>query len=188
MAIIVDSPTWRWQGRRWAHLTSDTGWVELHRFAHAIGKRRIAFQGDHYDVDEEQWQRAVAAGAAVVDSRDLVRRLRSAGLRRRPGQWSRWEVLHEGTVPVALAPSVASAALPTGAGGAGLVAAVAHAIEDGTGSLRLVVLGRPGVEHAVALARQRWPSPPSVPAGIVREVWFGPQPEGDLLELLDDDR
>jgi hypothetical protein len=48
-----------------------------------MGLRREWFQGDHYDVPEERWDDAVALGAAPIDSRELVRRLRAAGLRRR---------------------------------------------------------------------------------------------------------
>jgi hypothetical protein len=188
VSILVDSPTWRWQGRRWAHLTSDTGWEELHRFAHSIGKRRIAFQGDHYDVDEAQWRRAVDAGASVVDSRVLVRRLRQAGMRRRPGAWSRWEVLLERTAPGVEAPSLVAGVLRSGGGSDRMVTAVGHATVALRGPVRVLVLDRPGVEVAVALASGAWPVPggPDVPAGLVREVWFGPQPEGELLELVDD--
>lgn len=84
--IIIDRPLWRWRGIRWAHLTTDTDFAELHAFAERLGLPRAAFQGDHYDVPEHRWDDAVALGATVVDSRELVRRLRAAGLRRpRPG-------------------------------------------------------------------------------------------------------
>ena len=66
-----------------------------------------------------------------------------------------------------------------------MVAAVEHATAGVSGSMRLLVLDRPGVEVAVTLAGTAWPATPEVPAGLVREVWFGPQPEGDLLELVD---
>jgi len=80
--IVVDRPVWRWRGRRWAHLASDTTFEELHDFAARLGLRREWFQGDHYDVPEQLWDAAVALGATPIDSRDLVRRLRTAGLRR----------------------------------------------------------------------------------------------------------
>lgn len=80
--IVVDRPVWRWRGRRWSHLASDTGYDELHDFAAQLGLRREWFQGDHYDLPEHLWDHAVALGATPVDSRDLVRRLRDAGLRR----------------------------------------------------------------------------------------------------------
>lgn len=80
--ILVDRPVWRWRGRRWCHLASDTGYDELHDFAARLGLRRAWFQGDHYDLPEQLWDEAVALGATPVDSRELVGRLRAAGLRR----------------------------------------------------------------------------------------------------------
>ncbi|WP_419856239.1 DUF4031 domain-containing protein [Candidatus Poriferisodalis sp.] len=85
MTILVDEALWPWRGRRWAHLASDESYEELHRFAELIGKRRAAFQGDHYDVDEAERELALAAGAVAVNSRELVARLRAAGLRRPRG-------------------------------------------------------------------------------------------------------
>lgn len=81
--IVIDQPLWRWRGRRWAHLTSDSDFAELHAFASRMGLRREWFQGDHYDLPEERWDDAVALGATPIDSRELVRRLRAGGLRRR---------------------------------------------------------------------------------------------------------
>lgn len=83
MTILVDEDRWPWRGRRWAHLVSDESYDELHQFAAHIGKRRAAFQGDHYDVDEVERELALRAGAVAVSSRELVSRLRAAGLRRR---------------------------------------------------------------------------------------------------------
>jgi hypothetical protein len=85
MAILVDEARWPWRGRRWAHLVSDVSYDELHRFAVLIGKRRAAFQGDHYDVDEAERELALRAGAVAVNSRELVSRLRAAGLRKPRG-------------------------------------------------------------------------------------------------------
>jgi hypothetical protein len=83
--ILVDDAIWPWRGRRWAHLVSDTSYDELHAFAARLGIRRRAFQGDHYDVPTEVRAQAIALGAEAVSSRELVRRLRAAGLRvRRP--------------------------------------------------------------------------------------------------------
>ena len=86
MAVLVDEPRWWWRGRRWCHLVSDRDLNELHDFAGALGIPRRAFQGDHYDVPEEHRAEVVAAGAIEVPSRELVRRLRSAGLRISPAQ------------------------------------------------------------------------------------------------------
>ncbi len=81
MAILVDRAIWRWRGRRWAHLVSDSGYAELHAFADRLELRREWFQGDHYDVPEAVRAEAVRLGAVAVGSRELVVRLRDAGLR-----------------------------------------------------------------------------------------------------------
>ena len=82
MAILVDQAIWSWRGREWAHLVSDTSYDELHAFAARLGIPIEAFQGDHYDVPTDVRQQAIAMGADAVDARELVRRLRAAGLRR----------------------------------------------------------------------------------------------------------
>lgn len=82
MAILVDPAIWRWRGRRWAHLTSDESYDELHVFASRLGLRRALFQGDHYDVPADVREQAIALGAQPVVARELVARLRTAGLRR----------------------------------------------------------------------------------------------------------
>ena len=82
MTILVDAAIWPFEGRRWAHLVSDTSFEELHEFAGQLGIPRRAFQGDHYDVPSDYRERAIALGAEPIASRDLVRRLRAAGLRR----------------------------------------------------------------------------------------------------------
>lgn len=83
MAILVDPAIWPWRGYVWAHLVSDESYDELHDFAARLGIPRRAFQGDHYDVPSHLRDEAIALGAKAVDSRELVRRLRAAGLRRR---------------------------------------------------------------------------------------------------------
>jgi Protein of unknown function (DUF4031) len=86
MTIYVDDCIWPWRGRRWCHCVSDTSYDELHEFVCRLGGSIEAFQGDHYDLDEARRSLAVDAGATEVSGRELVRRLRSAGLRRtRPG-------------------------------------------------------------------------------------------------------
>ena len=82
MTVLVDAAIWPFEGRKWAHLVSDTSFDELHAFAEQLGIPRRAFQGDHYDVPTEYRDRAIALGAEPVPSRELVRRLRAAGLRR----------------------------------------------------------------------------------------------------------
>ncbi|MGI9603718.1 MAG: DUF4031 domain-containing protein [Acidimicrobiales bacterium] len=98
MSILVDNPRWLWRGERWSHLVSDDNTDELHLFATNLGLRRLAFQGDHYDLPQTRLDAARAAGAILVDSRVLVRRLRDSGLRhRRPMGWTAWlEWQHDG--------------------------------------------------------------------------------------------
>ena len=104
MAVLVDDARWQWRGSRWAHLVSDRSYDELHDFARRLGARRLGFQGDHYDIDEIDRSRAVDLGAELVDSRELVRRLRRAGLRargdkptwRRIGEWPPGSAVAEG--------------------------------------------------------------------------------------------
>jgi hypothetical protein len=67
-------------------MVSDTDLGELHALAETVGIPRRAFQGDHYDVPEELRPAVLAAGAVAVESRELVRRLRGAGLRLTPAQ------------------------------------------------------------------------------------------------------
>jgi hypothetical protein len=86
MAVLVDNAVWPWRGRRWAHLVSDRSYEELHEFAARLGIPRRAFQGDHYDIPADLRVEALALGAEAVDGRQLVVRLRAAGLRRRPGR------------------------------------------------------------------------------------------------------
>ena len=83
MTVLIDAPTWPGHGRLWSHLASDTSLEELHAFAAEIGLPRRAFERDHYDVVAERFDAAVAAGAQLVTSRELVTRLHAAGLRRR---------------------------------------------------------------------------------------------------------
>ncbi|MEW1656929.1 MULTISPECIES: DUF4031 domain-containing protein [unclassified Streptomyces] len=82
MAIYIDPPIWPGHGRMWSHLVSDRSFDELHRFAAAMGVPRRAFERDHYDLPAERYDDAVRAGAVEVGSKELVRRLTEAGLRR----------------------------------------------------------------------------------------------------------
>jgi hypothetical protein len=83
VTVLVDPPAWPAQGRLWSHLVSDASYEELHAFAAAIGVPRRGFDRDHYDVPAEMYDRLVAAGAVPVSSREVVRRITAAGLRRR---------------------------------------------------------------------------------------------------------
>jgi hypothetical protein len=80
--IIIDPPMVERWGRTWSHLASDTSYAELHAFAARHGIPERGFDRDHYDVPAEMYDAVVGAGAVPVSSRDLVTRLRHAGLRR----------------------------------------------------------------------------------------------------------
>jgi Protein of unknown function (DUF4031) len=86
VTVLIDEPRWWFRGRKWCHMVSDTSMDELHDFAADLGIPRRGFQGDHYDIPEEFRPEVVAAGAVEVESRELVRRLRNAGLRLTPAQ------------------------------------------------------------------------------------------------------
>jgi hypothetical protein len=81
VTVLIDEARWWWRGRKWCHLVSDKSLAELLEFAEAAGLPRRGFQGDHYDVPEEYRAELIVAGAVEVESRELVRRLRGAGLR-----------------------------------------------------------------------------------------------------------
>lgn len=81
--ILIDPPNAAGYGRLWSHLASDVSYDELHAFAATLGIPPRGFDRDHYDVPAERYADVVAAGATPVSSRELVRRLLAAGLRRR---------------------------------------------------------------------------------------------------------
>jgi len=81
MTLLVDAARWSAHGRLWAHLVSDSSLAELHAFAARLGLPRRSFEGDHYDVPAERVPEVVAAGAEAVSTRELLVRLRAAGLR-----------------------------------------------------------------------------------------------------------
>ncbi len=81
--IMIDPPNAAGHGRLWSHLASDTSYDELHVFARELGIPERGFDRDHYDVPAEWYERVVALGAEPVTSRELIRRLVAAGLRRR---------------------------------------------------------------------------------------------------------
>jgi Protein of unknown function (DUF4031) len=83
VTVYIDPPIWPGHGRLWSHLVSDVSYSELHEFAAAIGLPGRAFERDHYDVIDERYESVVQAGARQVSSREIVRLLNTAGLRRR---------------------------------------------------------------------------------------------------------
>lgn len=167
MSVLVDDAAWPWRGERWAHLTSDRCFDELHPFANGLGVRRLAFQDDHYDVPSSLRDLAVARGAVPVTSRALVAALRAGGLRAR-GRRSRW-------VEVAFdAPFVAQALEP---------------VRDGWPALAEVgwttVLRRPGeLALSVVLAPQHPLVVGSVPAMVADVAFIVERHEGRILDVV----
>ncbi|MFJ8717762.1 DUF4031 domain-containing protein [Streptomyces violaceus] len=87
MTIYIDPPAWPGHGRMWSHLISDVSYDELHSFAERLGVPRRAFERDHYDIPAQRYADAVGAGAVEVSSREVVRLLYGAGLRRPKGSY-----------------------------------------------------------------------------------------------------
>ncbi|MFD7441508.1 DUF4031 domain-containing protein [Streptomyces sp. NPDC059909] len=83
MTVYIDPPNWPGHGRMWSHMVSDVSFDELHAFAASIGCPARAFERDHYDVPAHRYADAVRAGAVEIGSKELVRRITEAGLRRR---------------------------------------------------------------------------------------------------------
>lgn len=81
--ILIDPPHTERYGRQWSHLVSDASFDELHAFAARVGLPERGFHRDHYDIPSEWYHDLIAAGAEPVPARELVARLRAAGLRRR---------------------------------------------------------------------------------------------------------
>ncbi|MER7683559.1 DUF4031 domain-containing protein [Streptomyces sp. NPDC097610] len=96
MTLYIDPPTWPGHGRLWSHLVSDVSYEELHLFAADLGVPPRAFErdlpqvlgfartgGPPIDLPSHRYADAVRAGAVEVSSREVVRLLYGAGLRRR---------------------------------------------------------------------------------------------------------
>lgn len=86
MTLLIDPPNSPGHGRLWSHLASDRSYDELHRFAQTLGIPQRGFDRDHYDIPAERYDVVVAAGAVPVTSRELITRLKAAGLRRRKAE------------------------------------------------------------------------------------------------------
>lgn len=97
-------------------MVSDDSLDELHDFAWSLGVHWRAFGGDHYDLHEDARLAAIDAGAAAVSSRELVMRLRAAGLRVSPARRRVGEVPTVPTNYVIAATTASEATMPaTGA-------------------------------------------------------------------------
>jgi muramoyltetrapeptide carboxypeptidase len=86
VTLLIDPPNAPGHGRLWSHLASDSSYDELHRFAASLGIPRRGFDRDHYDIPAQRYDEVVAAGALPVTSRELITRLKDAGLRRRKAE------------------------------------------------------------------------------------------------------
>jgi muramoyltetrapeptide carboxypeptidase len=86
VTLLIDPPNSPGHGRLWSHLASDASYAELHRFAESLGLPQRGFDRDHYDIPAERYDAVVAAGALPVSSRELITRLKQAGLRRRKAE------------------------------------------------------------------------------------------------------
>jgi muramoyltetrapeptide carboxypeptidase len=86
VTLLIDPPNSPGHGRLWSHLASDSSYEELHRFAQGLGIPQRGFDRDHYDIPAERYDVVVAAGAVPVTSRELITRLKAAGLRRRKAE------------------------------------------------------------------------------------------------------
>lgn len=86
MAVLCDSPRWPAHGTVFGHLVSDHSLDELHDFAAGIGMDPRSFDHDHYDLARERLERALAAGAQLTPERQMVARVRAAGLRIAPAE------------------------------------------------------------------------------------------------------
>jgi muramoyltetrapeptide carboxypeptidase len=86
LTLYIDPPHAAGHGRLWSHVASDTSYDELHRFAQQLGIPQRGFDRDHYDVPAERYESVVAMGVVPVSSRELIARLKAAGLRRRKAE------------------------------------------------------------------------------------------------------
>jgi muramoyltetrapeptide carboxypeptidase len=86
VTLLIDPPNAAGHGRLWSHLASDSSTEELHLFAASLGIPRRGFDRDHYDIPAQRYDEVVAAGALPVTSRELITRLKAAGLRRRKAE------------------------------------------------------------------------------------------------------
>jgi len=67
-------------------MVSDVSIEELHAFAALLEISERGFHRDHYDLPETYREQAVALGAIEVTSRELLHRMRAAGMRVRKSQ------------------------------------------------------------------------------------------------------
>ena len=81
MALFIDPPRWPAHGTVFSHLVSDHSLKELYEFAAHVGLHPRSFDEDHFDVPAELYDHVVQAGACEVSGTQLIRLLRTSGLR-----------------------------------------------------------------------------------------------------------
>ncbi len=193
MTVLIDPPNTAGHGRLWSHLASDASFEELHRFAAGLGIPARGFDRDHYDVPAERYDAVVAAGAVPVSSRELIRRLNAAGLRRRkaevlrprrPGQsLVRARRLVPGDVVAVVAPS---GPVPVDRLEAGLAVLRSWGLDvrelSGVRGRWQQLPYLAGTDHARAADLTAAWSDPDVAAVVVARGGFGAQRIVDLLD------
>lgn len=116
--IFVDESIFRYHGKLFCHMWTDGTVQELHTFATTIEVKRCWFESErkkgwnHYDLNQDQRARAVAAGAIEVDRFSALEHVL-----KRKGVWTpeheaKWERLRNGTAE-------ASGSHPIGSSGPG---------------------------------------------------------------------
>lgn len=166
MAILVDEARWEWRGDRWAHLISDTAIDELHRFARELGLRYLSYQGDHYDLPSGRRADAIALGAQAVDSREIVRRLAAAGLRRRGGKrTTTWSRAGGFVAPDVGATALAAVVEPVAGASTATIVDASLAAWAGVDADELAVLHRPGEVVVLMVGGDHVSPVPDVAAG-----------------------
>jgi hypothetical protein len=67
-------------------MISDNSVDELKDFAKKLGIPERGFQGDHFDLPEHMRDMAIAQGAKVVSTREILQALYKSGIRKPPSE------------------------------------------------------------------------------------------------------
>ncbi|WP_029212477.1 DUF4031 domain-containing protein [Arsenicicoccus bolidensis] len=167
MTLYVDAPQWPAHGRHFAHLISDRSYDELHAFAAEVGLHPRSYDGDHYDVPQERHADVVAAGARLVDGREVVRLLHATGLRFRKRKGERPMGRYPDVVPTVAGPHHLDVIVSDQEPPEPTTSAAATFVFDRSDRLLMVHSRARGGWEAPAGAREPGETPR---AGAVREV------------------